>query len=216
MKRTLGMTVAIVLLVGGVAWADPGKTATPLSVTGIREREVALGDLVADAIQDAAKADAALVSAAQFRTGDDIPAGKVAMEKVDALLGDPGRIWVVVSVRGSSLKTALERSLTRAPQASAHFLQVAGIKVTYDRAGGQGSRVKSLKIKNAAVQPETKYKIAMPEDLAKGASGYFTIPDFDGKSIIKEGGSMSSAISAYLDKKGTVDYTKLDRIMGQG
>ncbi|NQT12199.1 MAG: hypothetical protein HQ582_05600, partial [Planctomycetes bacterium] len=63
MKRTLGMTVAIVLLVGGVAWADPGKTATPLSVTGIREREVALGDLVADAIQDAAKADAALVSA---------------------------------------------------------------------------------------------------------------------------------------------------------
>jgi 2',3'-cyclic-nucleotide 2'-phosphodiesterase (5'-nucleotidase family) len=217
MRRIITATalcVTAVLLVG-IGSAEAARSNEPLSSEGVLQQETSLGDLVADALKEAGSAQAALVNAAQFKAGT-IPAGKVTPGDVSARLNNPTGKWVVSSLTGKCLKAALERALSRAsrePQPSAHFLQVAGLRVTYDRDAAAGARVTSLKIGGAPVQDNTTYRVAMPEDLAKGGSGYFTISCFN-EGTIQPGatGTLVEAITALLDANATLNYSQLDRI----
>jgi len=124
MRRTIcitGLCLAAILAVGAVS-AFAARTTTPLTTEGVLQQETSLGDLVADAIKDAGSAQAALVNATQFKPGT-IPEGKVTAGDISALLIKPQRPWVVSNITGACLKAALERSLSRAPQQSAHFLR---------------------------------------------------------------------------------------------
>ncbi|HJN15670.1 MAG TPA: 5'-nucleotidase [Armatimonadota bacterium] len=215
MRNTVATVIVLSLAVGllSAIAADAAKTDTPLATEGIRQREVPLGNLVADALKTAGNADAAFVSAAQFSSGAVEP-GKVTAADVSALLVKPTRVWVVSNFSGATIRAALERSLARAPTAaSAHFLQVAGIKVQYDPDGAPGTRITSLTVKGAAVQANTMYKVALPEDLAKGGSGYFTVPGFNEGAIIEGvSGTMASAIGDFLGANASINYAPLNRI----
>jgi hypothetical protein len=204
--------VSLLLVTGGVFAA---RSTGELTTEGVLKAETSLGDLVADAVQEAGGAEAALVNATQFKPGT-VPAGKVGAADISALLTNPGRAWGVSQITGACLKAALERSLSRVPADSAHFLQVAGLKVTYNPDATPGTRVTSLKIGAglAAVQDGKSYRIAMPEDLAKGGSGYFTIPCFN-KDTIQPGatGTLAEAIAAYVEAHAVLEYTSLSRIV---
>ena len=60
----------------GVGGAFAARSTTPLTTEGVLQQETSLGDLVADAIEEAGSTQAALVNATQFKPGT-IPAGKV-------------------------------------------------------------------------------------------------------------------------------------------
>ncbi len=215
MRRTIrstGLCLSLVLLVG-VGAVHGARATDPLTTEGVVQAETSLGDLVADALQEAGSAQAALVNATQFKPGT-VPAGKVAAGDISALLINPGRPWVVSKITGECLRAALERSLSRVPAGSAHFLQVAGLKVTYDANAAPGTRVTSLRIGGQPVQDKTEYRIAMPEDLAKGGSGYFTIACFN-KDTIQPGatGTLAEAVAAYVEAHATLNYGTLDRIV---
>ena len=205
------LCLAAVLAIG-VGGAFAARSTTPLTTEGVLQQETSLGDLVADAIEEAGSAQAALVNATQFKPGT-IPAGKVTAGDISALLIKPGRQWVVSNITGACLKAALERSLSRAPQQSAHFLQVAGLRVTYDPKAAAGTRITSLKVAGQPVQDTATYRVAMPDDLAKGGSGYFTIPCFT-ESTIQPGatGTLAEAIAAFVEAHATLDYSNLNRI----
>jgi 2',3'-cyclic-nucleotide 2'-phosphodiesterase (5'-nucleotidase family) len=205
------LCLAAVLVVGTVS-AFAARTPTPLTTEGVLQQETSLGDLVADAIKDAGSAQAALVNATQFKPGT-IPAGKVTAGDISAWLIKPQRPWVVSNLTGECLKAALERSLSRAPQQSAHFLQVAGLRVVYDPKAAAGTRVTSLKVGGQPVQDTATYRVAMPDDLAKGGSGYFTIPCFT-ETTIQPGatGTLADAITAFVEAHATLDYSALNRI----
>ena len=197
-----------------VAGAQAARSTVELTSEGVLEKEVALGDLVADAIREAGQAQVALVNATQFKPGDAVAAGKVTAGDVSALLVKPGRQWVVSQITGECLKAALERSLSRCPSQSAHFLQVSGLKLTYDEKAGAGARITSLTVDGKAVQNATTYRVAMPDDLAKGGSGYFTIPCFSESTIQPDAtGTLADAISAFLDAHATLEYGEPDRIV---
>ncbi|MBM3471780.1 MAG: hypothetical protein FJX75_00740 [Armatimonadetes bacterium] len=198
----------------GAGGALAARTETALTTEGVLQQETALGDLVADAIKEAGSAQAALVNATQFKPGTvPIPPGKVTAGDISALLIKPQRPWVVSNITGACLGAALERSLSRAPQQSAHFLQVAGLRVTYDPKAAAGTRITSLKLGGQPVQDTATYRVAMPEDLAKGGSGYFTIPCFT-ETTIQDGatGTLADAITAFLEAHATLDYSALNRI----
>ena len=208
----VALCLALMALVG-LTGAYAARATDPLTTEGVLQAETSLGDLVADSLREAGSAQAALVNATQFKPGA-VPAGKVTGADVAALLTNPGRPWVVSKITGDCLKAALERALSRVPSDSAHFLQVSGLKVTYDPEATPGTRVTNLRIGDQPVQSKTEYRIAMPEDLAKGGSGYFTIPCFT-KDSIQPGanGTLAEAITAYVDAHATLSYGTLDRIV---
>ena len=202
---------------GGWA-AGSARTPIALSTEDVRLRETAGGDLVADAILKAGMADVALVNGALFRP-DTVGPGKVTAAQVSALLADPDRKWVVSNISGNSLQLALERSLSRAGEVaepSANFLQVAGIRVEYDPKATAGDRVTSLAIGRKPQQADSKYRVAMPEDLAKGGSGYFTVPEFNDTTILPETtGTLAEAINQLLEQTAELEYSdeKPERIV---
>ncbi len=211
--------------------ADAARVAVPLSTAEVKTSETTGGDLVADAILEAAKRvtageadikpEVALVNAGQFVSGTVGP-GRVTAAQIFGLLTNPDRKWVVSRISGTALKLAMERSLSRAPEASGNFLQVAGIRVEYDENAPAGHRVTSLAIGNTRSQPNRKYHVAMPEDLAKGGSGYFTVRGFaleessDKSTIVVEPDStLADAIDeliAQVPQASELDYSELDRI----
>jgi 2',3'-cyclic-nucleotide 2'-phosphodiesterase (5'-nucleotidase family) len=164
-------------------------------------------------VRQAGSAQVALVNATQFKSGT-LPAGKVVAGDVSGLLVKPTRPWVVSSLSGKALKLALERSLSRAPDANAHFLQVSGLVVRYDPQAPAGARVTDLQIGDAPCQDATRYRVAMPDDLAKGGSGYFTIAEFSEASILPGAtGALAEAIAAFLEANATLDYGTATRIL---
>jgi 2',3'-cyclic-nucleotide 2'-phosphodiesterase (5'-nucleotidase family) len=206
--RVVGVALAL-MLVAGSAFAA-GTTATELTSANAQRAETSFGDLAADALVSAAGTTIGFVPAVSFKSGT-IPAGPVTEEKVADLLTKPTETWAVVSLSGSELREALERSVSRAPQPHAGFLQVSGISMTYDQQQPRNSRIVNLTISGADVQPNQDYEVAMPLSLAKGGSGYFMI--FGEADIVRSGSDeMADAIVNFVEQKETVSYTGQGRI----
>jgi 2',3'-cyclic-nucleotide 2'-phosphodiesterase (5'-nucleotidase family) len=146
----------------------------PISSENAGKQETGFGDLMADALLDASKADIAFVAAVSLKPGT-IPAGPITAEQMAGLLQSPGEVWAVSKLTGGQVKAALENSLSRLPGNSTGFLQVAGIQVTYDPDGPRNERVKSVKVGSAPLSADKTYRVAMPLSLAKGGSGYFVV-----------------------------------------
>lgn len=199
-----------VAVAAGTAWAV-GTTARELTSANAQREETSFGDLTADALAAAAQTTIAFVPALSFKSGT-IPPGPVTEDAVRQLLTLPTETWAVVSLTGAQLREALERSVSRAPQPNAGFLQVSGITLTYDPNGPRNARIRSLTASGAEVMPDQVYEVAMPLSLAKGGAGYFTI--FDKDDITRSGSDqMVSLIVRFVDAKGTVNYTGQGRII---
>ena len=153
--------------------------AETIATGSVREMETEAGNLVADAVRDAGGADIALVPAAAFKPGSTVPRPANA-EQAASLLEVPTDEVVVLSLRGAQVLAALERSVSFAPQASAGFLQVSGVKFSYNAAkpGGQRIGVATLST-GAPLEAAKTYKIATTRPLANGQQGYFQIWERD-------------------------------------
>ncbi len=208
LTRFTAITVAI-SLAACVAFAQ-GTTETELTSANAQRAETSFGDLAADAVVKAAGTTIAFVPAVSFKSGT-IPAGPVTSEKVSALLTKPEETWAVVSLSGVELREALERSVSRAPQPQAGFLQVSGIAMTYDPDRPRNERIVNLTISGADLAPNKDYQVAMPLSLAKGGSGYFIV--FSEDDIIRQGSDqMADMIVEFVEEKGSVSYTGQGRV----
>lgn len=206
--RLTAAIMAIALLAGPVL-AD-GTTTTELTSANAQREETSFGDLTADALVRAADTTIALVPAVSFKSGT-IPPGPVTNDAVRELLTNPDETWAVVTLTGVELQQTLERGVSRAPQPHSGFLQMSGVRLTYDPSRPRNSRIVSLTISGAEVQPDRQYEVAMPLSLAKGGSGYFII--FGENDITRSGSSeMSDLIVDYVDAEETVSYTGQGRI----
>jgi len=211
--RALAPVFIVWLFTIAAAVAAPSKSATPLTTEGVRVREVSGADLVADAVLRASGARIALLVAVQFKP-ETIPEGKVTPAEVARMLAKREVSWVVSRITGEGLKAAFERSLSRVPEESAHFLQVAGLRVEYDPRASSGHRVKSVTVGTEPLRDGTRYEVAMPEELAKGGSGYFVIPDFNENNIVPDrSGTLATAVSSFLDATPELKYAKPDRLV---
>ena len=164
-----------------VAAAGRGVAArqnAPLTTANIREAETEAGNIVADAVRAAASADIAIVPAAAFRPVASI-ARPVTGETAAGLVEPASDGIVVLSLRGEQVLAALERSVSFAPQPSAGFLQVSGLRFTYDASKPGGKRVVSAAAGGGPLVAARVYKVATTKPLANGQQGYFQIWDKD-------------------------------------
>ncbi len=188
-----------------------GKTTTPLSSEGADVEEVSFGDLTTDALCDAAGATLALAPAVDFRPGR-IPAGPVTLGAVQDLLYQPGEKWAVLKLTGARIRAALERSVSFAPTPRTFFLQISGLKVVYDPGAPRGRKIRSLSVGPDPLDDAASYEVAMPDGLAQGGCGYFTI--FDDAPRVRQGSEgLAALITRYVGNQGTVGYTGQGRIV---
>jgi 5'-nucleotidase / UDP-sugar diphosphatase len=144
------------------------------SVRGVRQNETEGGNILGDALRLAAKADIALVNAGVF-TGSGRPAATPTSETLLASLATPSDSLVVVSLKGAQIREALERSVWFAPQPFAGFLQVSGVKFTYNPKADGGNRLQKVTVAGQPLDDNKTYKVALPKALASGQQGYAKI-----------------------------------------
>ncbi len=216
-KRTAALIIMGTVAAAGVlivasrpvraAFAERGNAvlapvpAGALTTGAVGAAETEAGNVVADALRAAARADLALVPAAAFK-----PNGSVARtatgEQIAAQLLEPSDEGVVVlRLKGSQILDALERSVSLRPQASGAFLQVSGVRFSFDANKPAGRRVSGVTIGGAALDPNHTYAVATTRSLAAGQQGYFRT--WAGKTAEATGKSVADALRELI--KGRKD-----------
>ena len=221
---TLGLALALTApaLAGpagsaALASKDPIQVRTALSGTGAATQETNLGDLVADALRDTGRAQAALLPADELNSSTQIPAGKTDSAAILAALrygDDPGDTVVVLNLTGAQLLKVAERSVSRLPEPFDGFLQVSGLQIRYAPGQPSGKRVSLVGLSGGEVVASQTYRIATTRSLAGGSLGYFQI--FDKKDISEDTGvPLSQSLASYLSAHKTLDVKTEGRITSQ-
>ncbi len=119
-------------------------TATPIDARDevSRKRESVLGDLVADAIRAGTGADVALINAGAMRLDDLIRPGALTNYQLESifLFADETRI-VTFPATGGQLRELLEHGVSDSALGKGGFLQVSGVRFTYDPRRPSGQRL---------------------------------------------------------------------------
>lgn len=181
-----------------------GVTSTPLDSTGsvVRSREAAIGNLIADAIRDAVKADLALINGGGIRGNRRYPAG-AALTARDILGELPfNNVVMVLAATGAQLRAALEHGL--AGIGEGRFPQVSGLKVTYDPSRPAGSRITALTVGGTPIDPAKVYRLATNDFLADGGDGYAVLKGLDRLIKSENGPAMTNAVIDYIRNRGTI------------
>jgi 2',3'-cyclic-nucleotide 2'-phosphodiesterase (5'-nucleotidase family) len=150
-----------------------GVLSAPLdareSVT--RRQQTAVGHFLAALMRERLGADVGLLNSGAIRGNRVIPAGPVTLRDFRTLLPF-SNVVVLVEIQGSTLTQALERSVAALPRPAGAFLQTAGIRFAADPTRHPGARVSGVEIGGAPLRPEARYRVALPDYLARGGDGY--------------------------------------------
>jgi 2',3'-cyclic-nucleotide 2'-phosphodiesterase (5'-nucleotidase family) len=159
-----------------------GSTLTALvgGNPAARTGETNLGNFITDGMLAKAKTiDPTTVIALQNGGGvrTTLPVGNITLADVFKVLPF-GNTLAIMNLKGSEIKAALEHGLTTAPTtANGAFLQVAGMRFTYDSSKPIGEKVQTIEVKgqdgNYTTLDSTKfYKVATNIFTAKGGDGF--------------------------------------------
>jgi 2',3'-cyclic-nucleotide 2'-phosphodiesterase (5'-nucleotidase family) len=125
-----------------------------------------LGDMVADALRESARADIALVNNTGIRA--DLSAGPVTWGQLYEVLPF-GNFVVKMPVTGAVLRQTLEHALA----SNETRVSIAGMSVRVDRLRPPGQRVAAIVLADGrTVQDDAVYQLATFDFLAAGGSGY--------------------------------------------
>jgi len=207
--------IAAALVTAGPVFAASVTSESTLGTAGVGKAEVSLGDLVADAVRAAVDADVAFVSASELRERDtQIPKGKVMTEDVTPFIAYTDDPVVELRLTGKQLKQALERSVVIYPQKNLGFLQVSGLRFTFDPTKPQESRVTTVRtgLKGDKPLSETQsYAVAMTSSMANGALGYWKIWSKNEIRRVTET-TVPKAVDAFFASRTSINYSNLNRI----
>ncbi len=160
-----------------------GKAAVDLDGerSHCRFAECTMGDLVTDAILWKMK-DQGIQIALQNGGGirASIPAGDVTVGQVLEVLPF-GNTVATFEIKGSDLLAALENGVSKADnpenEGTGRFLQVAGLRYSWDPSQPVGHRIVSAEVRNAdgtysPIDPNATYKVAANNYIRHGGDGY--------------------------------------------
>jgi 5'-nucleotidase/UDP-sugar diphosphatase len=151
-----------------------GELQTPMDTTqpGIRSRENAFGNFVADTLREYSQADVALINSGLIR-GQKTYTSQQVLTRLDIATELPFRARInIVEISGQQLLEALENSFSLVEQLKGRFPQISGMKVAYNSALEPGNRVVTISIANRNIDLLARYKLATTDYLADGGDGY--------------------------------------------
>jgi carboxylesterase type B/2',3'-cyclic-nucleotide 2'-phosphodiesterase (5'-nucleotidase family) len=183
-----------------------GEAAMNITLDENPAGESALGDLVADAERAAMNADVG------FETPGDIFAnvsqGTITWNDLYRVQPAAGTV-LSSTMSGRQIRQVLEQQWQ--PPLPADHLIVSGLAYTYDAAAPAGSRVTSVTVHGAPLDPATNYTVSMVGYLAMGSDGYTALtqgtnvtygpPDID--ALVNYMESLPQPVNATVDGRVT-------------
>jgi 5'-nucleotidase/UDP-sugar diphosphatase len=167
----------------------------------VRAKETNLGNLSADAVRFASKADIGFVNGGNIR---------ISINPGDVTFGDTSSLFPfgntikVIEMTAADIKKALENSVSGYPATFGGFLQVSGLTFKFSKDKEVGSRVYELKIGGKLISTTEdwakKYTVAVNDFLAIGGDNYTVMI---GKPVVAEIGTYEEIFAAYLNSNGT-------------
>ncbi|MDL5376474.1 bifunctional metallophosphatase/5'-nucleotidase [Exiguobacterium mexicanum] len=199
---------------------DNPRDAGDVKKPSVRKNETALGNLITDGMLDRAKRiDGEVVAAIQNAGGirSSINAGPVTAGEVLTTLPF-GNTLAVMTLQGSELLSALERSVSIYPIESGGFLHMSGMKIEFDSSKAANNRiVKAQVLRNGQyvdVVTNENYKIATNFFAAKGGDNYLEFKKAYEEGRVNDLGIIDWEIMRdYLVKLQTVTPTVEGRIV---
>lgn len=163
-----------------------GETSVALTGTNprlCRIQECLLGNVITDAVLDETGVDIVIQNGGGIRA--DIDAGEVTLGEVLTVLPF-GNLVSTFELSGEGVLAALENSVSRiqldengnpsVDGASGRFLQVAGLRYTFDATQEVGSRIVSAEVMQdgeyVAIDAEAIYTVATNDFMRGGGDGY--------------------------------------------
>ncbi len=191
-----------------------GKTSVMLEARAavVRRQEANLGNFLADVYKQKLMSDVALVNSGSIRSDATYGPGDLTKKDVLTILPFENTL-VKVSVTGAHLKRLLENGVSVAGQEDGRFPQVSGMKFTYDAAKPVGSRVTSIEVGGAPVDPNKQYTVALSAFVLGGGDGY----DFKGAEVLikpEDGPVEPDVVMEAIREKQTISPQVEGRIKG--
>jgi 2',3'-cyclic-nucleotide 2'-phosphodiesterase (5'-nucleotidase family) len=175
----------------------------------VRTREAAIGDLIADAMRAAGRADAAVTNGGGIRAGRIYAPGAVITRR-DILAELPfGNRIVTLAATGSDLKRALENGLSQLPNAAGRFPQVSGLTIVADASRPAGDRILSIKVGDAPLEENRIYRVATNDFMARGGDGYTSFGEAPPLVPPADAPLLTNEVMQYIAGLGTV-RTRVD------
>ena len=145
-----------------------------------RAQESPLGDLVTDAVRLGTGADAAIMNSGTMRIDDVLPAGPITNYQLESifLFSDETRI-MTFPITGARLREILEHGVAAGSVGKGPYLQVSGLKYSWDPSKPSGSRIVGdiRKTDGAVIKPTDTVKLSFNVYPAcEGGDGY-TVPE---------------------------------------
>jgi len=151
-----------------------GKADMPIDLRRekLRTAENGFANLVADTLRQFTGAELSLINSGTLRSDTMFPAGTILTRKdIRAIL--PYRNTLkLIEATGQQITDALEHGLEKIDSISGQYLQISGIKITYDATRSTGERLLSVTLNNKPLNPTKTYRIATLDYLLYGGDGY--------------------------------------------
>jgi 5'-nucleotidase / UDP-sugar diphosphatase len=176
---------------------------TRIDLVRDRTGESVVGNHVTDAMREASGAEVAIHNSGGIRT--DIPAGKITVEQVFALLPFDNQI-VVMDLTGRDLVELFENALGE----NKGMLQVSGMNIRCSPGARPGARVAALSIAGVPVDLSKRYRVATNDFLAAGGDN---VTGFQKGTNVAHGGDLREAFEAYLKKHSPLAGKTEERIV---
>jgi 5'-nucleotidase / UDP-sugar diphosphatase len=171
----------------------------------IRHGETALGNFVADIMREHTGARIALVNAGAMRTS--IKEGPVTVEDVFKTVPFANEL-VVMELTGAEIDAVLQRAVSGSREDNdGGFLQVSGL--AFEVHGRLAANVR-VGPDRQPLQPETVYRVAIPDFLAAGGDNYTMLK---GKPHLQTGLPLRELIVDTIRRRGVVAAQEEGRIL---
>ncbi len=208
------MALAVLAISASAVFAASVTSESSLTTAGVQKSEVSAGDLVADAIRSALGADFAFISASELKGDVTIPKGTVSTQDITGIIAYTDDTLVLMKLTGRQIKQSLERSVLIYPKNNLGFLQVSGLRFTFDPSRAQEDRVTSVLLGDKgdkALQDNAYYTAAMTSSMANGALGYWKIWSKDNKEKTTDT-TIPQAVDQFFSSRTTINYSVQNRI----
>lgn len=176
------------------------KDEADIMTGNVRTSQCEFGNFVTDIMKTTTGADCAFVNSGVLRADRVYDANLIFTVKdlLDILPMED--VCCMVQLKGRDLKKCLEHSVSLYPAHEGRFLQVSGLKFTFDPLQPSGSRVKSVIVHNHRLKDDEVYKVATTYYLTRGGDGFHALENILSYLVSDEEGIiLPSMVRTYIE-----------------